>query len=426
MGAAAFCATPTIMTAQSQSPLPPGALDGVRVLDLSRVLAGPWATQILADLGAQVIKIERPGSGDETRAWGPPFLTDGNGEPSDAAYFLCANRNKRSVCVDIATPEGQDLIRRLAAKSQIVVENFKRGGLAKYGLDYDSLRQLNPALVYCSITGFGQTGAYADRAGYDYLIQAMSGLMSVTGEPEREPVKVGVAVSDLFSGLYAAVSILAALRHAERAGQGQQIDISLLDCQMAALANQAANYLVSGKPPARLGNAHPNIVPYQVFETKDGHMVVAVGNDGQFKSFAGAIGARELAGDARYATNPARVAHREALIATLAPILRGRTTAAWIAAFEAAGVPCGPINDIAAAFADPHAEERGLRVDLAREDVGDIPLVRFPGLLSETPARADLAPPRLGAHTEDVLAEELGLGAEDIAALRRSGAIGGG
>ncbi|GAB4537197.1 MAG: CaiB/BaiF CoA-transferase family protein [Parvularculaceae bacterium] len=405
--------------------LPPAALDGVRVLDLSRVLAGPWATQILADLGAEVVKIERPGAGDETRAWGPPFLSGKDGEPSDAAYFLCANRNKRSICVDMAKRDGQDIIRRLAAKSGIVVENFKRGGLAKYGLDYESLRKVNPALVYCSITGFGQSGPYADRAGYDYLIQAMSGLMSVTGAPDREPVKVGVAVSDLFSGLYAAVSILAALRHAERTGEGQQIDISLLDCQMAALANQAANYLVSGKPPARLGNAHPNIVPYQVFETSDGHMVVAVGNDGQFKSFAAAIGAPELAGDARYTTNPARVANREALIATLAPILRRRETADWIAAFEAAGVPCGPINDIAAAFADRQAKERGLRIDLAREDVGAIPLVRFPGLLSATPARAEHAPPRLGAHTEEVLAEALGLAAEEIAALRRAGAIGG-
>lgn len=414
------------MVAAMTKSSPKSALEGVRVLDLSRVLAGPWASQLLGDLGAEIIKIEKPGAGDDTRGWGPPFLTDAAGDTTDAAYFLAANRNKKSVAVDIADPDGAALVRRIAATSHIVLENFKVGGLRKYGLDYESLAKVNPRLVYCSITGFGQTGPYAPRAGYDYMIQAMGGLMSITGQPDgapgAEPMKVGVAVADLFSGMYAATAILAALRHAERTGEGQHVDVALLDCQIAMLANQASNFLVSGKAPERLGNAHPNIAPYQVFETRDGYVVIAVGNDGQFAAFAKAIDAGALAADERYRANRARVANRETLIAAVAPKMRGRTTSEWLAAMEAATVPAGPINAIDAVFADPHVATRAMTAPMDRADAGGRRMVAHPVKYSRTPARADLAPPALGSHTEDVLAEFAN--AAERAALKARGVIG--
>jgi crotonobetainyl-CoA:carnitine CoA-transferase CaiB-like acyl-CoA transferase len=403
------------------------ALDGVRVLDLSRVLAGPWATQNLADLGADVIKVEKPGAGDDTRSWGPPFLQTPDGARGDAAYFLAANRNKRSITVDFTQSEGAALLRDLVPKCQVLVENFKTGGLKKYGLDYASLKALNPALVYCSITGFGQDGPYANRAGYDYLIQAMGGLMSITGQPDgapgAEPMKVGVAVADLFTGMYATTAILAALRHAERTGEGQHLDIALLDCQLAMLANQAMNYFVGGTAPMRLGNAHPNITPYQVFPTRDGHLVLAVGNDGQFKAFCAASGLDALCTDDRFATNAARVANREALIPAVAQAMTAKTTAQWITALEAAGVPCGPINTIDQAFADPHVLARAAAQHLTRKDGVDVTLVASPLRLSATPVRADHAPPPLGADTDDVLSRVAGLDAHAIARLRGAGVI---
>jgi crotonobetainyl-CoA:carnitine CoA-transferase CaiB-like acyl-CoA transferase len=408
----------------------PRALDGVRVLDLSRVLAGPWATQILADLGAEVIKIEKPGAGDDTRGWGPPFLTTPDGAQTDAAYFLAANRNKRSVTVDFTTPAGAELLRRMVLHCQIVVENFKTGGLAKYGLDYASLRKLNPALVYCSVTGFGQDGPYAPRAGYDYLIQAMGGLMSITGQadgaPGAEPMKVGVAVVDLFKGRYAVTGLLAALRHAERTGEGQQLDICLLETQIAMLANQAMNYFVSGRSPTRMGNAHPNIAPYQVFETADGFLVLAVGNDGQFRNFCEAANLPALGDDPRFGANKDRVANRAELTAAIAPAMRADTTAGWIARLEKAGVPCGPINTVGEVFADPHVQARGVRQTMTRADGVSVDLVASPLRLSATPPRADHAPPPLGADTDDVLRGVFGLTTADITALRAAGAIGPG
>ena len=404
----------------------PQALRGVRVLDLSRVLAGPWASQMLGDLGAEVIKIEKPGAGDDTRGWGPPFLKDASGEATDAAYFLAANRNKKSVAIDIAVADGAALVRRLAAASDILVENFKVGGLKKYGLDYESVAAVNPRLVYCSITGFGQTGPYAPRAGYDYMIQAMGGLMSITGQPDgspgAEPMKVGVAVADLFSGMYAATAILAALRHAERTGEGQHVDVALLDCQIAMLANQASNYLVSGKAPSRLGNAHPNIAPYQVFPTLDGHLVIAVGNDGQFAAFARAIGAPALGDDERFQTNRARIANREALIAAIAPKMLQRTTADWLEAMARATVPAGPINAIDAVFDDDHVKSRAMTAPIDRPDAGGASMVVHPVKYSRTPAIADRPPPLLGQHTDEVLRAYAG--AEERAALKARGVIG--
>ena len=401
----------------------PRALDGVRVLDLSRILAGPWATQILADLGAEVIKIEKPGAGDDTRGWGPPFLEDAG----DAAYYLAANRNKRSVALDFTKPEGAALLRTLVSRCQIFVENFKTGGLAKYGLDCASVSAINPAIVYCSITGFGQDGPYAQRPGYDYLVQAMGGLMSVTGQPDGapggEPMKVGVAVADLFSGMYAVTGMLAALRHAERTGEGQRLDIALLDCQVAMLANQAMNYFVSGQAPTRLGNTHPNIAPYQVFATADGFIVLAVGNDGQFRAFCREAGIEALAMDTRYATNPARIAHRAELTAQVAVAMAQRSTADWIAALETAGVPCGPINTVDQVFDDPQVRARGLAQPMRRGDGHDVTLVASPLRLSRTPPRLDHAPPPLGADTEAVLRDVAGLGDGDLARLRDAGAI---
>jgi crotonobetainyl-CoA:carnitine CoA-transferase CaiB-like acyl-CoA transferase len=402
-----------------------GALSGIRVLDMSRILAGPWATQLLGDLGADVLKIEKPGVGDDTRAWGPPFV--GKDEDTDAAYFTCANRNKSSVTLDFTKPEGAEILKRLIPQHHIFVENFKTGGLAKYGLDYASVAKLNPAIVYCSITGFGQDGPYANRAGYDYLVQAAGGLMSVTGQadgtPGAEPLKVGVAVADLFTGMYATVAILAALRHAEATGVGQHLDLSLLDCQTAMLANQGANYLVSGVAPGRLGNAHPNIAPYQVFPTEDGHVVLAVGNDGQFQAFLGVAALSDLKQDPRFATNALRVANRADLIAHLAPALLTRTTAAWIAAFEAAKVPCGPINTIDQVFADPQVIARGMQHNMARDDGTVLPLVANPIKMSVTPPLPRYAPPALGNATDTKLTALLGLSTKDIQDLRTKGVI---
>lgn len=403
-----------------------GVLSHIRVLDLSRVLAGPWATQILGDLGADVIKIEKPGEGDETRAFGPPFLNASGGERGDATYFLSANRNKRSVCIDFARPEGAQLLRRLARRSHVVVENFRSGTLARYGLDAQTLAAENPALVYCSLTGFGQTGPYRDKAGYDYLVQAMGGLMSITGQPDgapgAEPLKVGVAVADIFTGLYAGIAILAALLHQARTGEGQSIDMALFDCQAAALANQAMNFLAGGIVPGRMGNAHPNIVPYQVFATSDGHLVLAIANDRQFRSFCECAGLVHLADRPAYATNAERVNHRAQLVGLLEPVLATRKTIEWIALLEGVNVPCGPINRVDQVFSDPQAIARGLAVSMPHGD-GTVDLVASPLRLSRTPPDYRLAPPRLGQHTHEILRDVLGLGQSEIAELHRKGVI---
>jgi len=389
-----------------------GALHGLKVLDLSRVLAGPWAGQLLGDLGADVVKVERPGPGDDTRTWGPPWVKDETGADSrQAAYFQCANRNKRSVAIDIATPEGQAQVRALAAQADVVLENFKVGGLAAYGLDYASLAADNPKLVYCSITGFGQTGPYAPRAGYDFLIQGMGGLMSLTGRSDAEdgagPQKVGVALVDVMTGLYATIAVLAALSHRDRTGEGQHIDMALLDVQVATLANQASNYLTSGVAPRRMGNAHPNIVPYQDFPTADGDMILAIGNDGQFARFCTAAGYSEWAADERFATNPARVANRTVLIPLLRQATVMKTTAEWISTLESLAVPCGPINRLPEVFDDPQVVARGLRIDVPHPAFGSVPLVACPIRLSATPVQYRSAPPMLGEHTAEVLAEWL-------------------
>jgi crotonobetainyl-CoA:carnitine CoA-transferase CaiB-like acyl-CoA transferase len=400
-----------------------GALSHIRVLDLSRVLAAPWATQILGDLGAEVIKIEKPGEGDETRHFGPPFVKTADGGRGDATYFLTANRNKKSVTIDFSRPGGAALVKRLARRAHVVVENFKTGALARYGLDYASLAADNPALIYCSLTGFGHDGPKKDKAGYDYLIQGMGGLMSITGQPDgapgAEPMKVGVAVSDLVSGLYTAIAIQAALLHQARTGEGQSIDMALFDCQAAALANQATNYLVGGMLPTRLGNAHPNIVPYQVFAVADGHLILAVANDRQFASFASAAGASALAADPRFATNAERVAHREVLIGILAPILMRRSLGEWIAALEGANVPCGAINRLDQVFADPQAVARGLTVAMEHA-TGTMDLVASPLRLSKTPPEYRSAPPLLGQHTDEILTGLLAIQPSEIEALRRA------
>ncbi|MGH6855537.1 MAG: CaiB/BaiF CoA transferase family protein [Aestuariivirga sp.] len=401
-----------------------GPLSHIRVLDLTRVLAGPWATQLLADLGAEVIKIEKPGEGDDTRGWGPPFLTNADGSQGDAAYFLSTNRGKTSVCIDMASAGGQKLIRALAAKSDVVIENFKVGGLKKYGLDYESLKAVSPKLIYCSITGFGQDGPYAQRAGYDFMIQGMAGIMSVTGEPDGQPMKSGVAFADIFTGLHAVIGITSALFHRERTGEGQFLDLALLDSQVAVLANQALNYLVGGRAPGRLGNAHPNIVPYQTFETADGHIIVAVGTDRQFKEYCAIIGVANLADDERFKTNRGRVENRTQLIPLLAGPMKVRTTAQWVAAFETAAVPCGPINGIDRMFADPQVLARGLQIGLTRSDGVQVPGVANPIQFSQTSVEYEKAPPILGEGTNRVLSEVLGLRPADIVALRTSGAIG--
>jgi len=413
------------------------ALEGVRVLDLSRVLAGPWCTQTLADLGADVVKVERPArdgvaGGDDTRGWGPPFLRDGAGvETAEAAYYVGTNRNKRSVTIDIASDEGAELVRTLADKADVVVENFKVGDLARRGLDAATLLARNPRLVYCSITGFGQTGPYRERAGYDYAVQGMGGLMSVTGPSRAEiaddasgggPQKVGVAVADLFTGMYAVTAILAALRHRDRTGQGQAIDMALLDSQVAMLANLGAGYLASGVAPQRAGNAHQSIVPYQVFEVADGHLILAVGNDAQFARFCAVAGCSELAGDPRFARNAGRVRHRATLVPLLAALLKLRPRAAWLADLEAAKVPCGPINDLAEVFADAQVRDRAMTVEMPHPLAGTVRMVASPMKLAQTPVRYRRAPPLLGADTDAVLAE-LGLDAAAIAGLRDRGAI---
>jgi crotonobetainyl-CoA:carnitine CoA-transferase CaiB-like acyl-CoA transferase len=405
-----------------------GPLQNIRVLDLTRVLAGPWSTQILADFGAEVIKIEKPGEGDDTRGWGPPFLTNPDGSRGDAAYYLSANRGKQSVAIDMAKPEGQKLLQDLARNSDVVMENFKVGGLKKYGLDYESLKAINPKLIYCSITGFGQTGPYAQRAGYDFMIQGMGGIMSITGQPDgtpgAEPVKTGVAFADVFTGLYATIGVLAALHHRDKTGEGQYLDLALLDSQVAVLANQALNFLVGGKAPKRLGNAHPNIVPYQTFATADGFIIIAVGNDRQFREYTKIAGVPEVAQDPRFLTNSDRVGNREALIALLVEPMTRRKTAEWIAALEAAAVPCGPINTIDQVFADPQVEARGLNVTLARADGTKTPGVANPVRFSATPIEYSTAPPALGNATEEVLRRVLGLTPEQVGKLRDSASIG--
>ncbi|WP_422009999.1 CaiB/BaiF CoA transferase family protein [Roseateles sp.] len=405
----------------------PQALTGVRVLDLSRVLAGPWCTQTLADLGADVIKIERPGSGDDTRAWGPPYLKDTDGQDtSEAAYFLGANRNKRSLAVDLSRPEGQAIVRRLAGQVDVLVENFKVGDLARYGLDAQSLLADHPGLVICSITGFGQTGPYAERAGYDYAVQGMGGLMSVTGErddlPGGGPQKVGVAVADLFTGMYATVAILAALRHRDATGQGQVIDMALFDTQLAMLANLGSNYLCSGKAPGRMGNAHQNIVPYQTFEASDGYLILAVGNDRQFAKFCEIAGRPEWAADVRFATNAERVRHRTVLVPLLEAAVRQRPRADWLAALEAAKVPCGSINSIAEALDDPQAQARGSVVGMPHPLTPDLRLIASPIKLSATPVSYRHAPPLLGQHSDELL-REAGCDEEDIRHWRATGVI---
>jgi crotonobetainyl-CoA:carnitine CoA-transferase CaiB-like acyl-CoA transferase len=406
-----------------------GPLAGIKVLDLSRVLAGPWATQALADFGATVYKVEKPGSGDDTRAWGPPWLADGAGRATaESAYYLSANRGKHSLAIDLAHPDGAGLIRDLAARCDVLVENFKVGGLAKYGLAWRDLEQVNPRLVYCSISAYGQDGPDAAGAGYDAMIQGRGGLMSITGVPDGEPgggpQKVGVAVVDLMTGMYAVSAIVAALYERSASGRGQYVDLALLDTQVAWLANQNLNYLVGGRAPQRQGTAHPNIVPYQAFPTADGFLMLAVGNDRQFVAFCRLAGRSDLADDPRYATNADRVRHREALVPEVERTLRTRTTVAWLDALTPAGVPCGPINDLAQVFDDPQVRHRGLRFDLPHAAGGVVPQVRNPVAYSRTALEYRLAPPLLGQHTDAVLADELGLDAARIAALRSAGVIG--
>ncbi len=401
-----------------------GPLAGVRVLDLSRILAGPWASQMLADLGAEVVKIERPGSGDDTRGWAPPYMPDEAGEPtSEAAYFHGANRGKYSVCIDMSQAEGQQLLRALAAESDVLIENFKVGGLAKYGLDYASLQSSCPRLIYCSITGFGQDGPYAQRAGYDFMIQAMGGMMSVTGEAEGQPMKIGVALADVLTGLYAANAIQAALIHQRASGQGQYIDMALLDVQVATLANQAMNYLATGHNPRRLGNAHPNIVPYQAFQTADGYIILAVGNDAQFERFCELAGRPELAADDRFARNSDRVRHREALIPQIETIMAERGSEDWLEALNQRGIPCGPINALDQVFDDPQVRHRGLQLELEHPLAGRVASVANPIRLSRTPIDYQRAPPTLGQDTDSILEQWLGLDATRRAQLRDAGTI---
>ncbi|HET9652358.1 MAG TPA: CaiB/BaiF CoA-transferase family protein [Usitatibacter sp.] len=403
-----------------------GPLKGVRVLDLSRILAGPWCTQILADLGAEVIKVERRGTGDDTREWGPPFVQSADGRRGDSAYFLGTNRGKKSITLDIGTAEGQRIAKELAQRADIVIENYKFGDMKRYGLDYASLSALNPRLVYCSITGFGQTGPYRERAGYDFMIQAMGGLMSVTGErdelPGGGPQKCGVPIADIMTGMYATVAIVAALRERDQSGVGQHIDMSLLDTQVGWLANHALNYLVSGTVPKRWGNAHPNLAPYQAFPTKDGNIILAIGNQGQFRRFCELAGLA-IADDPRFVDNRARLANRDALVSLVAGAMKERTTAEWMEALEREGVPCGPINTIDQVFADPHVVHRGLRFDLAHAHAPSVPQVANPIRFSRTAIEYELPPPVLGQHTGQVLAEWLGMNEGEVASLKDQGVV---
>jgi crotonobetainyl-CoA:carnitine CoA-transferase CaiB-like acyl-CoA transferase len=400
-----------------------GPLNNLQVLDLSRVLAGPWCGQNLADLGANVIKVERPGVGDDTREWGPPYLKDERGQDtSEAAYYLAMNRNKQSMTVDISTPEGQEIIRALAIKSDVVIENYKVGQLKKYGLDYESLKALKPDLIYCSITGFGQTGPYAKRAGYDFIVQGMGGFMSVTGErddlPGGGPQKAGVAIADIFSGMYATSSILAALLHRDKTGEGQSIDIALLDVQVAIMANMASNYLSTNNPPKRWGNAHPNIVPYQTFQTSDGWMIVAAGNDSQYRKFVEAGGENSLASDPRFLSNPQRVKERATLVPLLSEMTKKKTKEEWIRLLETAGVPCGPINDLSEVFENEQVIAREIKQTIDHPTAGKVELVASPMRMSKTPATIRTAPPTLGQHTDEILGSQLGISQETISQWR--------
>jgi formyl-CoA transferase len=405
-----------------------GPLSQIRVLDLTRVLAGPWAGQNLADLGAEVIKIERPGKGDDSRAFGPPWLKDASGrETGESAYFACANRGKKSVTVDLAKPEGQRIVRELAAKCDVLLENYKFGDLARYGLGYEQLAERNPGLVYCSVTGFGHSGPYRDRPGYDFMVQGMGGMMSITGErddlPGGGPQKAGMPIADIMTGMYATVAVCAALVHRAQGGKGQHLDLALFDTQVAVLANQAANYLATGIPPRRLGNAHPNITPYGSYKTADGAVIVACGNDNLFGKFCAAAGCQALASDPRFSTNGKRVENRAALDAILGPILAARTTREWVKLLEGAGVPNGPINNLEEVFREPQALARGLRFELPHPVAGSVSLVRSPMRFSETPVQHEVPPPLLGEHTDQVLRALLGYGDKEIAALRAAGAI---
>lgn len=402
------------------------ALAGIRVLDLSRILAGPTCTQLLGDLGADVVKIERPRAGDDTRKWGPPYVQGNDGPTAESAYYLCANRNKRSVAIDIASLEGQSLVRGLLAHCDVLVENFKVGDLARYGLGWEQLRQEFPRLVYCSITGFGQTGPYAPRAGYDYLAQGLGGIMSITGESEGLPMKVGVGIADVMCGMYATVAVLAALRHRDATGEGQQIDAALLDSQIAWLVNEGTNYLLSGRVPRRLGTEHPNIVPYKTFESADGYVILAVGNDGQFQKWCAFAGAPDLAMDPRFATNSLRVQHRDELYGVMPGVMRRKTTEEWVEGLAALGVPCGPVNSLDQVFADPQVQARGMRLDMphASAATGTVPLIANPLKMSATPPSYRHSPPTLGQHTDEVLHELLGLDGAELARLREVGTIG--
>ncbi len=405
-----------------------GPLESIRVLDLSRILAGPWCGQLLADLGADVIKVERPGKGDDTRGWGPPFLKDRDGrDTSESAYYLCANRGKQSMTLDIAKAEGQAIARELAQHADILLENYKVGDLKRYGLDYAAVSALNPRLVYCSITGFGQDGPMKDRAGYDFMVQGMGGLMSITGErdglPGGGPQKAGVAIADLMTGMYSTVAILAAIEERHRSGQGQYIDMALLDTQVAWLANQNSNYLIGGQIPERMGNAHPNVVPYQTFPTVDGDVILAVGNDGQFKRFCEAAGIAATGADPRFASNALRIANRDACIAAIAPAMKRKTTAEWIASLEPLGVPCGPIHRLNEVFENPQIRHRGLLVDVPHPLAGSVPLVANPIKYSRTPLDYSVPPPLLGEHTDTVLRDLLGKNDAEIAALKNAGVI---
>ncbi len=418
------------MSQNGASPQPPrsGPLDGLRVLDLSRILAGPTCTQLLGDLGADIIKIERPGRGDDTRGWGPPFLDAQATTSGESAYFLSCNRNKRSVAVDISTDAGQAIIRALARHSDIVVENFKPGDLVRYGLDHESLRALNPRLIYCSISGFGQTGPYREQSGYDFLIQGMGGIMSITGFPDEaggQPTKVGVGIADVMCGMYAAVAVLSALEARRRTGEGQHIDLALFDSQIAWLINQGVAYLVSGEEPVRLGNGHPHIVPYETFPTADGHFILAVGNDAQFTRFCQVAGCEELARDARFATNAGRVRHRQEIVGLIAGITRGRAMHDWISALHAAGVPCGPVNSISQVFADPHALARGMRITMPHQAsaTGSVDLIGNPLNFAQTPVSYRRPPPRLGEHTREILREVLGMDDGEIGELESASTI---